>query len=417
MSTIRDEKLAPDGKLKIDWVREHMPVLNELAAEFRRTKPFAGLRVAICLHLEAKTAYMAKVIQESGAQVTITGSNPLSTQDDIAAALVADGVTVHAWYGATMAEYEAHLHKTLQSEPNLIIDDGGDLVALLHTKYQHLIAGVRGGAEETTTGLIRLRAMAAEGVLQIPMVAVNDAYCKYLFDNRYGTGQSVWDGIMRATNLVVAGKNVVVIGYGWCGKGVAMRARGLGARVIVCEVDPVKAVEAVMDGNDVMALMDAAPRGDVFVTVTGCRDAVTKEHFQVMKDGAILCNAGHFDIEIDVRGLEELAGGKRQARKNVDAYEFAGKRVYVIAEGRLVNLAAADGHPAEIMDMTFALQVEALNYLNSNYGNLPKDVLPLPAGVDEKVARRKLKSLGVTIDSLSRAQQCYLTSWKPEQGE
>jgi adenosylhomocysteinase len=391
-----------------------MPVLNELADEFRRTKPFAGLRVAICLHLEAKTAYMAKVIQESGAQVTITGSNPLSTQDDIAAALVADGLTVHAWHGTTLEEYEDHLHKTIQSEPHLIIDDGGDLVALLHTQYPHLLENVRGGAEETTTGIIRLRAMAAENVLKIPMVAVNDAFCKYLFDNRYGTGQSVWDGIMRATNLVVAGKSVVVIGYGWCGKGVAMRAMGLGARVIVCEIDPVKAVEAVMDGHAVMPLADAAALGDIFVTVTGCRDAIDKEHFQHMKDGAILCNAGHFDLEINKVALEEMADVKRLARRNVEAYEIKGKKIYLIAEGRLVNLAAADGHPAEIMDMTFALQVEALNYLNNNHGKLPNDVIPLPSDLDEKVATRKLKALGVSIDTLSHAQQCYLTSWKPE---
>ncbi|MDW7652458.1 MAG: adenosylhomocysteinase [Bacillota bacterium] len=414
MSTIRNPNLAPDGKLKIDWVRDHMPVLNELADEYRESKPFAGLRVAICLHLEAKTAYMAKVIQESGAQVTITGSNPLSTQDDIAAALVADGLTVHSWHGATQEEYEEHLHRTIQSEPHLIIDDGGDLVALLHTHYPQLIDNVRGGAEETTTGLIRLRAMAAEKALKIPMMAVNDAFCKYLFDNRYGTGQSVWDGIMRATNLVVAGKNVVVIGYGWCGKGVAMRARGLGARVIVCEIDPIKAVEAVMDGNTVMPLAEAAPLGDIFVTVTGCRDVIDKEHFVNMKDGAILCNAGHFDLEINKRALEEMADVKRLARRNVDAYEFGGKKVYIIAEGRLVNLAAADGHPAEIMDMTFALQVEALNYLNRNHGKLPNDVLTLPASVDEKVASRKLKALGVSIDTLSHAQECYLTSWKPE---
>ena len=414
MSTIRNPNLASDGKLKIDWVRDHMPVLNELADEFRRTKPFAGLRVAICLHLEAKTAYMAKVIQESGAQVTITGSNPLSTQDDIAAALVADGLTVHAWHGTTLEEYEDHLHKTIQSEPHLIIDDGGDLVALLHTQYPHLLENVRGGAEETTTGIIRLRAMAAENVLKIPMVAVNDAFCKYLFDNRYGTGQSVWDGIMRATNLVVAGKNVVVIGYGWCGKGVAMRATGLGARVIVCEIDPVKAVEAVMDGHAVMPLADAAALGDIFVTVTGCRDAIDKEHFQHMKDGAILCNAGHFDLEINKVALEEMADVKRLARRNVEAYEINGKKIYLIAEGRLVNLAAAEGHPAEIMDMTFALQVEALNYLNNNHGKLPNDVIPLPSALDEKVATRKLKALGVSIDTLSDAQQCYLTSWKPE---
>ena len=413
MSTIRDKSLAPEGKLKIDWVKEHMPVLNELARDFSETKPFAGLRVAICLHLEAKTAYMAKVIHESGAQVTITGSNPLSTQDDVAAALVEDGITVHSWYGATNEEYEDHLHKTMQSEPHLIIDDGGDLVAMLHTHYPHLIDHVRGGAEETTTGLIRLRAMAADGALKIPMIAVNDAFCKYLFDNRYGTGQSVWDGIMRATNLVVAGKTVVVAGYGWCGKGVAMRASGLGARVVVCEVDPIKAVEAVMDGHAVMPMVDAAAVGDIFVTVTGCRDAITKEHFQNMKSGAILCNAGHFDLEINKQALEELAV-KRLARRNVEAYEFDGKTVYLIAEGRLVNLAAADGHPAEIMDMTFALQVEALHYLNSNHGKLPNDVLTLPGAVDQKVAKRKLHALGVSIDTLSEAQNCYLTSWQTE---
>ncbi|MBS4032621.1 MAG: adenosylhomocysteinase [Clostridiales bacterium] len=411
MSTIRNPNLAADGKLKIDWVKEHMPVLNELAAEYRETKPFSGLRVSICLHLEAKTAYMAKVIQDSGAQVTITGSNPLSTQDDVAAALVADGLTVHSWHGATDEEYDEHLRKTLESKPHLIIDDGGDLVAMLHTRYPQLIENVRGGAEETTTGLIRLRAMAADGALKIPMMAVNDAYCKYLFDNRYGTGQSVWDGIMRATNLVIAGKTAVVIGYGWCGKGVAMRARGLGARVIVCEVDPIKAVEAVMDGNAVMPLTEAAAQGDIFITITGCRDALGKEHFLNMKSGAILCNAGHFDLEINKKELAALSDVKRLARRGVEAYEFDGKKIYLIAEGRLVNLAAADGHPAEIMDMTFALQVEALNYLNSNHGKLPNDVMALPSAVDEKVAKRKLKALGITIDELSHSQQCYLTSW------
>ena len=414
MSTIRDLSLAPAGKLKINWVREHMPVLNALAEEFRTTKPFAGLRIAICLHLEAKTAYMAKVLQESGAEVTITGSNPLSTQDDVAAALVEDGITVHAWYGATNEEYEDHLHKTLQSEPHLIIDDGGDLVTLLHTDYPHLISQVRGGAEETTTGLIRLRAMAAEGVLKIPMMAVNDAYCKYLFDNRYGTGQSVWDGIMRATNLVVAGKTVVVAGYGWCGKGVALRARGLGARVIVCEVDPIRAVEAVMDGNAVMPLLDAAALGDIFVTVTGCQGVLGREHFLRMKDGAILCNAGHFDVEIDKRALFALAETRRPARENVEAFEFNGKKIYLLAEGRLVNLAAADGHPAEIMDLSFALQVEALYYLHENYGKLKNNVISLPRTIDEKVARRKLKALGIAIDQLTSSQELYLRSWKPE---
>ncbi len=414
MSTIRDRSLAPEGKLKIDWVREHMPVLNELASEFRQSKPFAGLRVAVCLHLEAKTAYMAKVISESGAEVTITGSNPLSTQDDVAAALSEDGVTVHAWYDATDEEYHEHLRLTMQSEPHLIIDDGGDLVALLHSSYPQLIKNVRGGAEETTTGLIRLRAMAAAGALKIPMVAVNDAYCKFLFDNRYGTGQSVWDGIMRATNLVIAGKTVVVAGYGWCGKGVAMRARGLGAKVVVCEVDPIRAVEAVMDGNSVMPLLEAAACGDIFITVTGCTRVFSREHYIKMKDGAILCNAGHFDIEIDKKVLAEMSGGPQRVRNNVDAYIIEGKRIYLLAEGRLVNLAAADGHPAEIMDMSFALQVEAMRYLNDNYGKLPNDVIALPASVDDRVARRKLAAMGVTIDTLSTEQQCYLTSWEQE---
>lgn len=412
MSTLRNPSLAPQGKMKMDWVKKHMPVLNELAVELRDSKPFAGLRAAICLHLEAKTAYMAKVLQESGAEVTITGSNPLSTQDDVAAALAADGLAVHAWHGATMAEYEDHLHKTIQCGPHLIIDDGGDLVTLLHTQYPQLIKNVYGGAEETTTGLIRLRAMAAEGELKIPMIAVNDALCKYLFDNRYGTGQSVWDGIMRSTNLVVAGKNVVVIGYGWCGKGVAMRARGLGARVIVCEVDPIRAVEAVMDGNQVLPLMEAAAAGDVFVTVTGCCAVLTQSHFEKLKDGAILCNAGHFDIEIDKIALEAMADRVYSARNNVQAYEFQGKTIYLLAEGRLVNLAAADGHPAEIMDMSFALQVEALNFLRQNAGKLPNDVLPLPSALDEKVAKRKLMALGVGIDTLSTAQKSYLSSWR-----
>ena len=414
MSTIRDAALAPGGRLKIDWVREHMPVLRGLAAEFQNEKPFAGLRVAICLHLEAKTAYMAEVIREGGAEVTITGSNPLSTQDDVAAALVAEGITVHAWHGASAKEYKEHLRLAAESVPHLIIDDGGDLVTLLHTDYPQLLAGVRGGAEETTTGLNRLRAMAAESELKIPMLAVNDAYCKFLFDNRHGTGQSVWDGIMRATNLVVAGKEVVVVGYGWCGRGVAARASGLGARVNVCEVNPIRALEAVMDGHKVLPLAAAATAGDIFITVTGCRDALTAKHFRRMKDGVILCNAGHFDLEINKGDLADLAQSVNTVRRGVEAYEIKGKRIYLLAEGRLVNLAAADGHPAEIMDMSFALQLEALRYLNDNFGRLPSKVLPLPAALDEKVARRKLDALGITIDHLSPAQECYLSSWRQE---
>jgi len=414
VSTIRNPALAPEGRLKIAWAREHMPVLRGMANEFGEEKPFRGLRVAICLHLEAKTAYMAQVIRDSGAEVTITGSNPLSTQDDVAAALAEDGITVHAWYGATAEEYNEHLYKTLQSKPHLLIDDGGDLATMLHTAFPEHLPEVRGGAEETTTGLHRLRAMAAEGALKIPMIAVNDAYCKYLFDNRYGTGQSVWDGIMRTTNLVVAGKTVVVAGYGWCGKGVALRARGLGARVIICEVDPIKAVEAVMDGHQVMPMADAARVGDIFITVTGCRGAITGEHFPLMKDGAILCNAGHFDVEIDKKALEALAGPGETVRRNVKAYTIGGRKLYLLADGRLVNLAAADGHPAEIMDLSFALQVEALYYLHRNYGKLAPAVLPLPREVDEKVARRKLAAEGIAIDSLSAGQKNYLASWKPE---
>lgn len=414
MSTIRDAALAPEGRMKIDWVKKHMPVLAGLAEELGRTKPFAGLRVAICLHLEAKTAYMAQVIRDCGALVSITGSNPLSTQDDVAAALVADGLTVHAWYGATPEEYEEHLCRTLECKPHLLIDDGGDLVTLLHSRYRHLLEGVRGGAEETTTGLNRLRAMADEGQLQIPMMAVNDAYCKYLFDNRHGTGQSVWDGIMRATNLVVAGKTVVVLGYGWCGKGVALRARGLGARVVVCEVNPVRALEAVMDGNTCLPSLEAAGLGDIFVTVTGCRDVLGREHFLRMKEGAILANAGHFDVEISKEDLAALATHKGLARRNVEAYNIEGKNIYLLAEGRLVNLAAADGHPAEIMDLSFALQVEALLYLNDKYGRLPAAVLALPPSIDEKVAKRKLQALNVRIDLLSEAQESYLGAWNAE---
>jgi len=416
LSIIRDPLLAPEGRMKINWVKEHMPVLGKLAGEYARTKPLAGLRVAICLHLEAKTAYMAEVFRDCGAEVAITGSNPLSTQDDVAAALAGEGITVYAWYNATAEEYESHLQKTLETEPHLIIDDGGDLTAMLHTRFAYLLPQVRGGAEETTTGLNRLRAMADKKALKIPVMAVNDAYCKYLFDNRYGTGQSVWDGIMRATNLLVAGKNVVVAGYGWCGKGVAMRARGLGARVIVCEVDPVRAMEAVMDGNVVIPLLEACRYGDIFVTVTGCKDVMTEAHFLEMKDGAIICNAGHFDVEIDKEALMRLADEHFQARRNVEAFRIKGKNIYLLASGRLVNLAAADGHPAEIMDLSFALQVEALLYLNNNYGSLKNEVLPLPRAIDEKVARYKLEAMGITIDRLSEEQLQYLRSWETGTG-
>jgi len=411
-SIIRDPSLAPEGKLKIDWVQAHMPVLNRIRDQFAKDLPFKGLKVAISLHLEAKTAYLAKVVQAGGAEVAITGSNPLSTQDDVCAALAEDGIAVFAKYNPTPEEYHALLEKTLETKPDLIIDDGGDLVTMLHTTRRDLLPGIRGGAEETTTGILRLKAMEKDGSLQFPMVAVNDAYCKYLFDNRYGTGQSVWDGINRTTNLVVAGKTVVVNGYGWCGKGVALRAKGLGANVVVTEVDAIKAVEAYMDGFTVLSMAEAAKVGDFFVTVTGNKDVITGEHISQMKDGAILSNAGHFDVEVNLVELAALSVSKRTVRRNIEEYKLAdGRKIYVLAEGRLVNLAAGDGHPAEIMDMTFALQALSLRYVNENYEKIGKQVVKVPYELDEQVARAKLASLGVSIDALSEEQKSYLDSW------
>jgi adenosylhomocysteinase len=411
-SIIADLALAPEGHLKIDWASSHMPVLNRIREQFEKEKPFQGLKVSISLHLEAKTAYLAKVVQAGGAEVTITGSNPLSTQDDVCAALVEDGITVFAKYNPTSAEFKALNMKALENNPDLIIDDGGDLVTLLHTESKQHAVNLRGGAEETTTGIIRLRALEKEGELQFPMIAVNDAYCKYLFDNRYGTGQSVFDGINRTTNLVVAGKTVVVVGYGWCGKGVAMRAKGLGANVIVTEIDAIKAVEAYMDGFAVMPMLEAAKLGDMFVTVTGNRDVIRGEHFEVMKDGAILSNAGHFDVEVNKVELEAMSVSKRTVRRNIEEYKLNdGRKFYLLAEGRLVNLAAGDGHPAEIMDMTFALQAMSLKYVNDQYKSIGSKVVNVPYELDEQVARYKLESLGFGIDKLSAEQIAYLDSW------
>ncbi|WP_442603760.1 adenosylhomocysteinase [Paenibacillus sp. KN14-4R] len=411
-SVITDLALAPEGHLKIDWVQAHMPVLNRIRESFEKEQPFKGLKVTISLHLEAKTAYLAKVIQAGGAEVTITGSNPLSTQDDVCAALVEDGITVFAKYNPDPQEYKELLIKSLETRPDLIIDDGGDLVSILHAERTDLLAGVRGGAEETTTGILRLKSLEKEGSLKFPMVAVNDAYCKYLFDNRYGTGQSVFDGINRTTNLVVAGKTVVVAGYGWCGKGVAMRAKGLGAKVIVTEIDSIRAVEAYMDGFTVMSMDEAASIGDYFVTVTGNRDIIRGQHYKVMKDGAILSNAGHFDVEINKPELEQMSVSKRTVRRNIEEFVLEdGRKVYLLAEGRLVNLAAGDGHPAEIMDMTFALQAMGLKYINDNYEKVGNQVVNVPYELDEQVARFKLESLGITIDSLTTEQKAYLESW------
>jgi len=411
-STIRDIKLAPQGQLKIDWVEGHMPVLNQVRKEFEQDLPFKGKRVVVCLHLEAKTAYLAKVIQAGGADVTVVASNPLSTQDDVVAALVAGGIRAHAWHGATAEEYHQHIHQALDSKPDYIIDDGGDLVSTIHQERRELIAHVQGGAEETTTGILRLKAMEKNGELGFPMIAVNDAQMKYLFDNRYGTGQSVWDGIMRTTNLVVAGKTVVVAGYGWCGKGVAMRAKGLGARVIVCEVDAIKANEAWMDGFQVMPMLEAATWGDFFITVTGDKDIIRGEHFKVMKDGAILANAGHFDVEINKVELKALAKKIRIVRPNIEEFKLAdGRKVFLLAEGRLVNLAAGDGHPAEVMDMTFALQALSLASLATVPKPLPAKVYSVPHDMDLRVARLKLEALNLKIDELSEAQRAYLANW------
>ena len=408
MYEIRDISLAPSGERKIQWAARNMPILNKIAEEFKATQPLKGLRVALSVHMEAKTAYLCRVMQMGGAEMHVTGCNPLSTQDDVAAAVAAGGIDVHAWHGATEEEYEKHLCAVLECRPNIIIDDGGDLINLMHTKYRDFIPEVIGGCEETTTGIHRLKAMAAAGELCFPMVMVNEADCKHLFDNRYGTGQSVWDGINRTTNLIVAGKNVVVAGYGWCGKGVAMRAKGMGARVIVTEVDPVRAIEAYMDGYEVMNMMQAAPLGDIFVCVTGCRDILTKEHFALMRDGAILSNAGHFNVEINLPELEEMAESDYEARNNIRGYVLPdGRNIFVIAEGRLVNLASGDGHPAEIMDMSFAIQARSAEYLAKNRGIAP-GVVPVPVEIDRAVAFTKLETMGIEIDRLTPEQKEYL---------
>ncbi len=412
MSIIRNKDLWESGQLKIDWVRAHMPLLGALKEEFMKTKPFAGLKIALSVHMEAKTAYLCQVLAAGGATMYATGCNPLSTQDDVAAALAKSGLNVFALHGATPEEYTGCLRKVLEIGPNIIIDDGGDLVNLMLTEYRDLIPGVIGGCEETTTGIARLRRLNAAKELPFPMMLVNDAQCKHFFDNRYGTGQSVWNGINRATNLIVAGKTVVVAGYGWCGKGVCMRAKGLGAKVIVTEIDPVKAIEAVMDGFQVMTMAQAAPLGDLFITVTGCDDVITPAHFALMKDGAIMCNAGHFDCEVDVAWLEENAQVKTPARENIIAYRLKdNKTLYVIAQGRLVNLAAGDGHPAEIMDMSFAIQALSAKYLAEHRGHKRERgdmLINIPEEIDRAVAARKLEAWGITIDTLTKEQRLYL---------
>lgn len=408
-SIIKDIALAEEGMQRIHWVEQFMPALNALREDFVKNSVFAGKTIVMSIHLEAKTAYLALTLQAAGADAVVTGSNPLSTQDPIAAALVQQGVTVYATHGCTDEEYVQYLNCALDHKPHIIIDDGGDLVNLLHTQRADARERLIGGAEETTTGIQRLKNLEKNGRLLFPMIAVNDSYCKYLFDNRYGTGQSAWDGIIRSTNLTVTGKTVVIAGYGWCGKGCAMRAKGLGAHVIVTEVDPIKAIEAVFDGFDVMPMDEAAPKGDIFLTVTGDIDVVVERHFMKMKNGAICANAGHFDVEVSKKDLDRICLSHFEARKNIEGYVLPnGNTVYLMAEGRLVNLAAGDGHPAEIMDLSFAMQSLAASYLLEHAETLDPRLYLLPRELDLRIAEIKLHSMGYSIDVLTPEQQAYL---------
>ena len=409
MSQIKDIILATSGADKIAWVASYMPILNSVKEEFERTKPFRGMKISMSIHLEAKTAYLAKTLRAGGAEVWVTGCNPLSTQDDVAAALAAEGFEVHARHGVSAEEYTEHLKMTLSCCPDLIIDDGGDLISLLHGECREMGKNLIGGCEETTTGIHRLLAREKAGLLDYTMIDVNDADCKHLFDNRYGTGQSTLDGIMNSTNLILAGKTVVVAGYGWCGKGVAMRAKGMGAVVVVTEIDPIKAIEAVMDGFTVLPMDDAARIGDLFITLTGCCDVIRREHFEVMKDGVLLSNSGHFDVEIDKQALLELSVEDWERKPNIHGYRMKDGRVLnLLAEGRLVNLAAGNGHPAEIMDMSFGIQAKSLEFLAKNAGRLEKRVYAVPAEIDRAVAMIKLNATNVHIDTLSERQKAYL---------
>ena len=411
MSIVRDMSLAESGLRKIDWVRDHMPALSRIEERFRREQPFRGLRVAVSVHLEAKTANLGYVLKQGGAEVYLTGSNALSTQDDVAAGLASLGVETFGIHGATPEEYEAHLTETLKCHPHIVIDDGGDLIELLGGKCKEYADCLIGGCEETTTGILRLKARERAGILPCPMMAVNDAKAKHYYDNKYGTGQSAWDGIMHTTNLVVAGKTVVVAGYGWCGKGVAMRAAGMGANVIVTEIDPFKALDATMNGFRVMTMDEAAPLGDLFITVTGCKDVIVPRHFEKMRHNVLLANAGHFDCEVAVAALREMAVSSALRRENIVGYTLPnGNTLNVLAEGRLVNLAAGNGHPAEIMDMSFAVQALAAEWLTKQTG-LEKKVYPVPDSIDDEIGRAKLAALGLSIDALTPDQEAYLNSW------
>jgi adenosylhomocysteinase len=410
---IKDVSLAEVGKRRAEWAFQSMPVLQTIRKQFIKSQPLAGIRVSACLHVTTETANLMITLRDGGASVVLCASNPLSTQDDVAATLVRDfGIPVYAIKGENNEVYYSHLASAAEHGPQITMDDGADLVTLLHTKRQDLAANVLGGTEETTTGVIRLRAMAKDGVLRYPIVAVNDAMTKHLFDNRYGTGQSTIDGIIRATNVLLAGLNVVVAGYGWCGRGVAMRARGLGANVTVTEVDPTKALEALMDGYRVMSMADAAAIGDIFITVTGNKHVISKEHFERLKNGAILANSGHFNVEIDLETLGRLASSRRQTREYVEEFVMRdGRRIYVLGDGRLINLASAEGHPASVMDMSFANQALAAEYVVKNHGKLEKQVYSVPEFLDKQVAKMKLESMSVKIDRLTMEQERYLSTW------
>jgi adenosylhomocysteinase len=409
---VKDKSLAPQGHLQIEWASSHMPVLNLIKNRFQKEKPLKGLTLAACLHVTKETAVLVQALTAGGAKIILCGSNPLSTQDDVAAALADSGVHVFAWRGQNTEDYYKCIDKVLDYKPTITLDDGADLVGTLHSKRQAELKNVKGGTEETTTGVIRLRAMERDGSLKYPIVAVNDAYTKYLFDNRYGTGQSTIDGILRATNTLLAGKTFVVGGYGWCSRGIAMRAQGLGANVIVTEVQPIRALEAVMNGLRVMSMAEAAPIGDIFVTATGDISVIRMEHMQKMKDGAIMANSGHFNVEINIKDLESLSTAKRTMRPNLEEYTLKdGRKLYLLAEGRLVNLAAAEGHPSEVMDMSFANQALSSEYIAKSAKLQPK-VYVVPKELDETVAELKLKTMGIKIDELTAEQKKYLSTWE-----
>ena len=413
MSHVRDTSLAEYGRMKIRWVQDFMPALCAIRARFEKEKPFAGKKITMSIHMEAKTAFLALCLAAGGAEVHATGCNPLSTQDDVAAGLASMGVETYAMHGVTAEEYQGLLVEALSCHPDLIIDDGGDLLDLLSGDYAHLGDKIIGGAEETTTGIHRLYARAKEGLLPFPMMNVNDAKCKHFYDNKYGTGQSVWDSIMHTTNVLVAGKTVVVAGYGYCGRGVAMRAKGMGADVIVTEIDPIKALEASMDGCRVLTMDKAAPQGDIFVTTTGCRDVITRRHFEVMKNNAFLANAGHFNVEVNGEELEQMAVKVYKRRNEIMGYELPDGRVLnLLAEGRLVNLASGNGHPAEIMDTSFSVQALSLEYMLKNGKGLDKQVYEVPKSIDDAVSLLKLHGAGFEIDTLTPEQEAYLSDWR-----